>query len=216
MDFLSTLRRDAFPPVDIHGWCDEPNFIRTFDSLVPSKSSPPLIIVEVGTWKGKSACMMASHLKSRLKKASIVCIDTWLGAPEFWTWGLDDPSRGISLDKRMGYPRVYETFIHNVKTLGHDDMIVPLPLSSIQAARVLKHHNVVPDIVYIDAAHEEDAVYADLEAFFPLGTGVMFGDDYVAWPGVRRAVDDFVKKHDLALSVSGEVWCVTKKNQAEH
>jgi hypothetical protein len=141
----------------------------------------------------------------------IVCIDTWLGAPEFWTWGIDDPSRGGSLHKRRGYPTVYDTFLSNVKLLGHDDVIAPFPLSSVQAAKTLEYYGLRPDVVYIDAAHEEDAVKADLDAFFPLlkHGGTMFGDDYVAWPGVRRAVNAFVKeRRGVSLDVAGEVWAL--------
>jgi predicted O-methyltransferase YrrM len=218
MDFIERLRRDAFfecseiPTdcvLDTHGWCDEKNFIETFDKALSNVENP--LIVEVGTWKGRSACAMASHVKKRGMGGRIVCIDTWLGAPEFWTWGIDDPSRGGSLNKRRGYPTVYDTFLSNVKLLGHDDVIAPFPLSSIQAAKTLDYYGIRPDVVYVDAAHEEDAVKADLDAFFPLlkNGGTMFGDDYVAWPGVRRAVNAFVKeRRGVSLDVAGEVWAL--------
>ena len=216
VDFIEKLNRDAFSKyqvpenyvLDTHGWCDEQNFLSTLDKALTHVKSP--LVIEVGTWKGKSACAMASHLKN---SGMILCIDTWLGAPEFWTWGLDDATRGLSLNKHNGYPRVYETFLANVKSLGHESMIAPFPLSSIQAAEVLKYHAVRADVIYIDAAHEETAVRADLDAFFPLliSGGTLMGDDYVAWPGVKRAVDAFVKDHGLGVDVSGEVWSVTKK-----
>ena len=225
MEFVDRLRLDAFSSFDIpesfdgtnelstHGWLDTQNFIHTFDSSVSllTDIASPILVVEVGTWKGKSACTMASHLKASGKKGRILCIDTWLGAPEFWTWGIDDETRGISLKKRHGYPTVYETFLAHVKYLHHDDVIAPLPLSSIQAAEVLSHYKLQADIIYIDASHEENAVRADMEAYFPLlkKGGMLFGDDYKAWPGVRRAVDAFVTDHKVPLTVSGEVWSIT-------
>ena len=227
MNFHERLRIDAFSSYHIpetyvndslttHGWLDTENFIAAFDRLTTLKTTMTLedpFILEVGTWKGKSACAMASHLKASNKKGRILCIDTWLGAPEFWTWGIDDETRGGSLHKRHGYPTVYETFLANVKFSGHDDTIAPLPLSSIQAAEVLAYYKIEPDVVYIDASHEETAVLADMEAYFPLVKkgGGLFGDDYMAWHGVRRAVDAFVEKHpEVSLTVSGEIWCIMK------
>ncbi len=221
MDFLERLRTDAFSTFEIpedytpdtHGWLDTENFTNVFATAITNVQDP--FVVEVGTWKGKSACAMASHFNATKKKGKILCIDTWLGAPEFLTWGIDDETRGRSLKKRHGYPTVYETFLANVKSLGHDESIVPLPLSSIQAAEVLTYYKLEPDIVYIDASHEENAVRADINAYFPLvkkGSGVMFGDDYKSWPGVRKAVDAFANEHqDIVLTVRGEIWCVTYK-----
>jgi len=139
---------------------------------------------------------------------------TWLGAPEFWTWGLLDRSRGGSLRPVHGFPSVYYTFLSNVHRAGVQDVIAPLPISSLQGAQVLAHYGCQADAIYIDGAHEYDAVLADLRAYWPLvkpGGGVCFGDDYcVEWPGVKAAVDEFAALHELELEIHGIVWFVTK------
>ena len=77
-----------------HGWMD-PNIMWVFTKL---DASAPLLLVEVGSWKGQSSVAFAKHLKQLGPDHRLVCVDTWLGAPEFWTWGLRDRSRGQHLD----------------------------------------------------------------------------------------------------------------------
>ena len=43
---------------------------------------------------------------------------TWLGAPEFWTWGLLDPRRGGSLNRVHGFPSVCYTLLILAPTLA--------------------------------------------------------------------------------------------------
>jgi hypothetical protein len=208
MDFVEELRVNAFEKldvtdheVDLQGWLDEDNFNVKFNEAISRKSaSEPLLIVEVGTWKGKSAINMATILKnSGRTNFKIVCIDTWLGAQEFWT----DRKGGIrDLHMVNGYPNIFYTFTKNVKKLGHDDVIVPFPLSSTEAAYVLDYYKLRPDVIYIDAAHEYDAVKRDIELYWPLVApgGTLLGDDY-HWRGVSKAVDEFG-----GCTALGKVW----------
>ncbi len=217
--FIETLKRRAFDGLilnmytpDIHGWIDG-KFDEQFTSFLKKDTS---LIIEVGTWKGRSTIQMANCLKkfNPSTKATIIAVDTWLGAPEFWTWGLNDPTRGLSLNCLQGYPQVFYTFTKNVKSYGHHDIIAPFPISSVQGADVLKYYNISADIIYVDAAHEYEPVKADIEKYWPLlkPGGIMFGDDYLLpnWPGVVKAVDEFCKNNNLALSVNGVMWYFQK------
>ena len=211
--FLNRLRENAYKDLDItnhtidlQGWMDS-NFGLVFDAHVSNKSpGDPLTVIEVGTWKGLSAYTMAHILKMKgFTNFKIICVDTWLGAPEFWTWGLDDPTRGDSLKMINGYPSVFSTFTKNMKTLGFEDVVVPLPLSSIQAVDVLKYHNITADVIYIDAAHEYEPVKQDINAYCTLLNkgGMLFGDDYCdSWLGVVKAVDEVLPSKQL----HGAVW----------
>jgi hypothetical protein len=207
----SSLDISTYTP-DIHGWIDK-DFDELFTRFIKPDTST---IIEVGTWKGRSTIQMANCLKkiNPATTASIIAIDTWLGAPEFWTWGLDDPTRGISLNCSQGYPQVFYTFTKNVKAYGHHNIIAPLPISSVQGADVLQHYNIQADIIYVDAAHEYEPVKADIEKFWRLlkRGGVMFGDDYILphWPGVVKAVNEFCKKNKLKLKIHGVMWYIFK------
>jgi hypothetical protein len=192
--FLACLRRNAFAddaagpagpdgparpagPVDLQGWMD-PKFPavvrRSIESLAADGGgavgtpAQPLLVVEVGTWKGLSTIAMADVCRDAGVSADIVAVDTWLGAPEFWTWGLDDPARGGSLRLRGGYPTVFNTFVDNVVARKHTGVIAPLPLSSIAAADVLAYYKLAPHVVYVDAAHEYESVRADVATYWRL------------------------------------------------
>lgn len=60
------------------------------------------------------------------------------------------------------------------------------------------------DFVYIDAAHDETSVAADLTAWWPVVSdhGILSGHDWTEQPhhaGVKAAVTDFARRHDLTI-----------------
>lgn len=208
---------------DLAGWGGHREFFehmlrisRAKFAMLPDRSP---VIVEVGSWKGKSACVMASLLdelsqeyhdiKSRAQNvpvnsvfdnAKIVCVDTWLGAAEFN--GPRTPSDKRYLMPINGYPQIYYQFLSNVVNENLDDRIVPFPQTSTNAARFFEKHDVKADLIYVDASHEYVDVLADLNAWYPRLNegGIMFGDDFCAyWSGVIRAVTEFAAQNDLML-----------------
>jgi len=209
---LDLLRKNAFDNLDItghvpdtHGWMHD-EFSRIINSSLSGRDrNAPLIIFEVGSWKGKSCITIADTVKKMgFKNVRILAVDTWLGSPEFWTTDINDPMRGVSLNLVNGYPSVFYTFTKNVKYFGHDDIVSPFSISSLQAADVLKYYGLKADLIYVDASHEYDAVKADMAAFWPLlnNGGIMLGDDYTAcWPGVVKAVNEFGQGE-----IDGVVW----------
>jgi predicted O-methyltransferase YrrM len=222
--FINTLRHQAYNAldvsdyhVDLQGWKDS-SFDLVFKGFLETRDpSQPLTILEVGSWKGLSTVTMSQMCKDHgFKHVNLIAVDTWLGAPEFWTWGINDSTRGRSMNFVDGYPRVFYTFTKNCKKLGHQDTIVPFPISSIQGADVLSHYKVKADIIYVDAAHEYKPVLADLQAYYPLlkDNGVMFGDDYHSnWPGVIQAVDEFAAANHKTKNVQGVVWTLNATHQ---
>lgn len=72
------------------------------------------------------------------------------------------------------------------------------------------------DLVYIDANHEEEFVSQDIEAWWGqiVFGGVLAGHDYdhPGLPGVAKAVDAFVAKHNLTLykALQCYSWAVIK------
>lgn len=110
-----------------------------------------------------------------------------------------------SLKLVNGYPTVYYDFLSNVVLSGHADMIIPLPLPSSVAAKVLADHYIRAELIYIDGSHEYEDVAADIVNYRKLATtnGIMFGDDMV-WPGVKHAVLENIPPQ--SLYVDGEFW----------
>jgi hypothetical protein len=155
---------------------------------------------------------MAQCLKELNVDAQILCVDTWLGALEFWG-DKQDPQRYQSLRLENGFPRVYYQFLANVVKSGFEETIVPFPQTSEIAARWLRKHDVSPDLIYIDASHEEEDVFRDLLAYWQIlaAGGIIFGDDYDEyWPGVRAAVRRFSGVIGLAVADEDGKWVFRK------
>lgn len=62
----------------------------------------------------------------------------------------------MELAAGSGYPSVFHTFVNNMRALGHDDVIRPLPLPSLCARDVLAYYGIRADIVYVDALPRAD------------------------------------------------------------
>lgn len=195
----------AARPFDGHGWgSDSP----AFRELILAQK--PRLIIEVGTWKGGSALQMASVLEEAKLPGTVLCIDTWLGALEFWT-DLTDPERYGSLRHEHGWPTVYFQFLANVCHRHLQHRIVPFPQTSATGALWLRHYGLRGDLIYIDGSHEEEDVYQDVldywEVLAPGGT--LFGDDW-SWDGVRIAVERFAREQNLRVSFSADKWLLRK------
>jgi hypothetical protein len=179
-------------PLDLQGWASD-------DAILEAciKNTQPKLIIEVGSWKGASAIHMAKVCKRLGLDTKILCVDTWLGGVETYQMH-DGINRWIheSLRHQAGYPRLHETFMSNVIREGFKDAILPLPLPSTVAAEVIRHRGIEAEFIYIDGSHEYDDVVLDLKGYWKLtkNGGIMGGDDYLSWPGVTRAVDEFVQQ----------------------
>lgn len=192
---------------DATGWeGDSPAFRRLIMEVKPR------LIVEVGSWKGNSALQMAAITREAGLSTQILCVDTWLGALEFWT-NQTDRERYLSLQIRHGYPAVYYQFLANVCHKGFQDRIIPFPQTSSTAALWLRYYGITAEMVYIDASHEEDDVYSDLCNYWPLvsDNGVLFGDDYSNWDGVRLAVNRFGQEEQQNVQFVADKWIFRKK-----
>jgi len=180
-------------PLDMQGWNgDSPIFSEMVDLLSPKT------IIEVGSWKGLSTMNMVNSLRQRGLVSKIYCVDTWLGGLEHMTW----PEFGRFY--RNGYPQLYYQFISNVVHNSAQDYVVPVPNTSTIGAKYLLNAGVRAEMIYVDASHEEDDVYADLIEYSKLilQGGIIFGDDYNQhWQGVINAVRRFSSEKDMKYTV---------------
>lgn len=194
---------------DPQGWFeDSPIFDELIDALKPQ------VIVEVGSWKGTSALHMGKRLKRYTDDFAIICIDTWLGAAEAW---MHDEIH-TQMNCVNGYPNLYRQFMFNMIHEGLEKNIVPLPLPSAQASILLQRMNIKVPLVYIDAGHDYQSVFEDIQNYWPfvIEGGVLFGDDFgtESWPGVTQAVTEFQERHKHEISghrFLGSKWAVSKK-----
>lgn len=156
---------------------------------------------------------MAQELK-RQGSGTIVAVDTWLGAIEFWTKHMKGPTDSTrDLKWVNGYPSVYYDFLSNVVHANVTKQVVPFPAPSTLAATFFKRKGIRAEIVHIDASHEYEDVATDLRVWSEVlaTNGVLFGDDYNPyWRGVVRAIDEFVAADSKRkLHRSGNKWLVS-------
>ncbi len=172
---------------DIQGWNSQHPYL---EEGVAAHS--PSIVIEVGVWKGGSTIYMANQMRIAQTNSVVIAIDTWLGSSEHWLVDVFYQSMSFM----NGYPANYLKFASNVLRAGVADHVVPLPLDSLNACRVISGAQIMPDMIHLDAAHDYESVSGDLKAWWPLlkDGGLLVGDDYAtdgSWVTVRHAFDDF-------------------------
>mmetsp|Transcript_105044 Transcript_105044/g.234451 ORF Transcript_105044/g.234451 Transcript_105044/m.234451 type:complete len:331 (+) Transcript_105044:66-1058(+) len=149
----------------------------------------PILWVEVGSFIGRSAIKVASEAKKMNLSTSILCADPFTGDTDMWLRHKDELKKGRYNELHsdaFGSPRVYETFLANVRKAGHHDFILPLRSTGIVAMRLLhrmfKEERIksLPAVVYLDSAREKDETLMELQlAWKVLATpGVLFGSDW--------------------------------------
>lgn len=181
-DELSELR----PFVD-HGWYQNDAQLHDLIQRYEVKT-----IVEVGSWLGQSTMDLARSLPDEGK---VYAVDHWLGSTEH---------QEGQLAWYPFLPYLYEQFLSNIIHADLTDKIIPIRMDSLEAAHTI---HVIPDMVYVDASHETEAVYRDLCAWYPLvkGRGILCGDDW-KWPTVEIAVERFAEENRLVVEASGNFW----------
>jgi len=201
MNHLKNAKELGFPPgLETHcqGWNSNHTIFRAIIEEVS-----PKVIVEVGTWLGASCLHMAELTQH--DGTQIYCVDTWLGGIDH----LLSEKPEAQLPKLMGYPQLYYQFLHNVNHTAHAERVFPLPTTSVNGAKYLREQGVKADLIYIDASHEINEVYADIAAYRPLLSekGVMFGDDYKQFVGVFCDVNRYAAEHFLRVeNIDNKFW----------
>jgi predicted O-methyltransferase YrrM len=165
----------------VEGWM-APSELEYLASL----AAKSLCILEVGSWRGRSTSVLAQHTRGL-----VVAVDTWRGSVEHQAELKGKPTSGVWFD-----------FMSNVSRY---DNVWPVPMNSIDAARVISLGPMCFDMIFIDASHDYDSVIADIKAWKPLlsTVGVMCGHDYMRW-GVKAAVKQLLPDHRLVPNTS--IW----------
>jgi len=193
-------------PEDLQGWQGNSTL---FGTLIQELS--PNIIVEVGSWKGQSSINMGKCIKKFNLPTKLYCIDTWLGALEFITTHKHTPERNLLL--KNGYPQIYYQFLSNVVHNNLEDVIIPIPNTSFIGYKYLKYNNIHPELIYIDGSHEYEDVMSDVTNFYDILSpgGIIFGDDYHNWGGVKQAINEFTNKENIKFEIiENNFWVIRK------
>jgi cephalosporin hydroxylase len=158
------------------------------------------LIIEVGSFKGGSASVIADVCKKLGLIVPILCIDTFLGDVNM---RFDHNGWLDWLSLEGGHPTVFDQFMANITDKGHRDLIIPLVASSLVGLRGLARIGISASLSYLDSAHEEKETALELEALARIINkgGIILGDDF-SWPSVRNDVCAFTVDRKLTMRVS--------------
>lgn len=155
------------------------------------------IIVEVGSWKGRSTKAMALSTKG-----VIYAIDHWEGSEEE---RFSTQNEAI----RLGPELMLEIFKKNLAPEIEAGKVIPIQADSVDAIPLLKEKLAgrLADMVFIDGDHRYLPTKADIENYRPFVKpgGLLCGHDY--WhdhPGVVQAVNELVP--GVAYGARS-IWC---------
>jgi predicted O-methyltransferase YrrM len=151
--------------------------------------------VEVGVWKGMSACFMAVEIINSGKDIKFDCVDTW---------DYVDTSNEINQHQ---FGELFNIFSKNIEPVKNNINIV----KSLSWDGALNYEDNSLDFVFIDAGHDYESVKKDLNAWYPKvkNGGIIAGHDYHYDCGVFPAVNEFFEdKKDIKQM--GDCWIYEK------
>lgn len=169
-------------PFDPHGWFYNGEWLHECMTRRAIKN-----VVEVGSWLGTSTRFMAERLPIDGK---VYAVDTWEGSKEHRN------------DPRL--PTLFQQFLSNTIHFELTDKIVPIRMHSLEAAVGLA---IAADLIYIDASHETEDVFADVMHWHPhlAQNGLICGDDW-NYKSVQHAVLDAAFQLKAVVRFEGKFW----------
>lgn len=133
-------------------------------------------IVEIGSWKGRSTIWLGRGSISA-KKTKVYAVDPHTGSTEHREF--------------YGKVSTYDEFMKNIDEAGLSSLVIPLVMSSKEAA---SRFTGPVEFIFIDGEHNYESVKSDFEEWSPkvIDGGYILFHDSAAWSGVLKAVRELV------------------------
>lgn len=164
------------------GWCSEAEL-----TYIASLASRSKVVVELGSWRGRSAVCWAENLP---EDGILYAVDTFDDA----AFGCESfPGDTNEMKKEKDW--LWRQFLKHTQHVAHK--IVPLRMTTtqgIRAVRELGYRDRGVDVVFIDAAHDARSVEEDITSATTLNPRTLCGHDYgfADWPDVKVVVDRLI------------------------
>lgn len=165
---------------DIGGWL----FAGEHEYLweLATRSTAAGDIIEIGSWMGKSSCILAGACAEFAPETKVVCIDTFLMTGTA-------PQQAYHRRLVPNAPGTFYEFQDNASRLGFAKFVVPVAAHSAQALPRLRGPF---RLAFIDGAHDRENCQRDVELCLALlaSGGVLALHDAAGggWPGVEEYV----------------------------
>lgn len=155
---------------EIKGWLhpDEGALLYEFAKKLPGDS----LVVEIGSFMGKSTAYLASGLRDG-NGGNVIAIDPHLG----------------ETGTKWKFSSTWKEFNDNIRNLGISEVVKPLRKTSLEANKGWK----TPiDLLHVDGLHDDENVKLDLKLWLPhlKKGGVLICHDAFGptYPGVMKAI----------------------------
>ena len=172
----------------------------------------PQFWLEIGSMLGGSIIRTANLIKQMNMSTSVVAMDPFCGDVNMITWEHHNfiAKTWRHIRNEYGRSSIYDRFLANIYDAKHHDIVVPLVatstvgLKSIHRLHLEGRLSRLPEVIYVDSAHERGETLLELKTAWTVLTpgGVLFGDDFTAfWPGVVHDVEYFAIEQYKDLDV---------------
>ena len=162
--------------------------------LLKNKENP--IYLELGAELGSSA----KEILENFETVTVISVDYW-PKKHISTW---PELKNIIEDPNYGPYSIFSNRLFEYK-----DRVIPIQQYTVDGLDIVKSHDVVPDVIYIDASHTFEDCLRDIEKSYNLFPDtVLCGDDYETGEGVKQAVLEFCNRHNLLHEVFSNQWII--------
>jgi predicted O-methyltransferase YrrM len=190
----------------IQGWLTDAEADGLFRLACDFAPRDNAVVVELGSWKGKSSVMLASGLKGK-RNPRLYCVDPF---------GIDENPEYQQqyYAELLRDGDVVEIFRRNVETFCVSSIVTPVKGYSFDVVRTWKQ---AIDVLFIDANHDYEPALRDFDMWAPFvkpGGVVAFHDVQPAWPGVIRAMQERLVPPQFGPTHKADSLCWAVRTQA--
>lgn len=138
------------------------NFEEVYDKVLAEIQEND-ILVEIGTYLGKSTCYMAERIRQLGLNVKFHTVDVFV----------PDPQMRRRYKKGEGKD-IFNSFLENMRNAGVLDLITVHKKQSIEAAKLFADYSLF--FVFIDGSHDYESVKADIKVWYPkIKMGALIG-----------------------------------------
>ena len=178
---------------NIQGWFGKDGGLLLY--FLVCERIPVPIVVELGSWKGRSTIWLASAMRER-GDGRVFAVDTW-----------PDASHDSIYEPLLhGYKgsQLFDEFQQNVREAGLEQFVEPIRRTTIDTARSWPKERQI-GLLLIDADHSYEAVKQEFDVWIPFlaeGGYVVF-DDVPGWVGPTKFVLELLLEPCTFLKIAG-------------